>query len=188
MTRDLTYAEFGDVFERFAQSGTATSVFRWECLQDYKVDFEDSAFRAFREGTPRPERSVRTWPWLARVAATTLAGKAWTRVRYVVEPLSEYTEFEFVAYVESQTAGERILITDRLDASLPDFWLFDGTEQADRRAVLMHYDAEGAPVRFEYRDDAVSLGELADAQRAITEHAAPLNTYLARRRAAHGAA
>ena len=81
----MTPEEFDDEFDQFV-----VSAFRLETLQRYSVSAEDTHMRAFREGTPRPERSVRTSPWLRRIALTTAAGKSWSRVHVTQEPLSEY--------------------------------------------------------------------------------------------------
>jgi hypothetical protein len=81
----VTPEEFDDAFDQFR-----VSAFRLETMQYYSVSAEDARIRAFREGTPRPERSVRTSPWLRRIALTTAAGKLWSRVHVIKEPLSEY--------------------------------------------------------------------------------------------------
>lgn len=187
MTAGLTPAEFDDAFQRWADSATSTSVFRWEARQDYYVDAEDPSLRSWREGTPRPERSVRTSRWLARIAATTIAGKTWTRVRRIAEPHSEYTAWELVSFSEAQAAGDRVLLT-RQTVDLPDFWLFDGAADSDRYAIVMHYDNAGAPVRFEYCDDQRQLARLGDIANQLQAEAEPLNVYLAPRREVPGVA
>ena len=182
MTTDLAAADFDAVFAAFAASRTSTTVFRWEALQHYDVAADEPSLVAFREGTPRPERSVRTSPWLARIATSTIAGKAWQRVRHVVEPLSEYLRWEFLAYVESQSAGEQITVHTSPDTPAgPDFWLFDG-ESADQRAILMHYDAAGVPRRYELveHDDPRFPG-LVDVRDQVSAAAVPLNQFLAAR-------
>lgn len=185
MTRSLNHRQFDGIFERFASAPTSTSVFRWEGLQHYAVDYDEPSWKAFREGTPRPDRSIRTDDWLARIARSTLAGKDWSRVRHVVEPVSDYVRWELTAYSESAPVGEQIGIIRRLPdsvVSLPDFWLFDGETDDDRHAIVMHYSAAGEPVDFDYRDDRADLGEFhtfADQLRRLAE---PLNVYLARGR------
>ena len=115
----MTPAELGACFDRF----TATA-FRLETLQDYTG--EEGRLEAFRLGQPLPVRSVRTSPWLARIAVTTVAGKRWQRVRVVEEPLTEYTRYEMASYVESQAAGEEIRILRNPPTPMRgDFWLFD---------------------------------------------------------------
>ena len=56
-------ADLGACFDLFERSA-----FRLETLPVYAVAAEDERLRAFRLGLPRPERSVRTSPWLARIA------------------------------------------------------------------------------------------------------------------------
>lgn len=78
----MNLAELDACFDRLT-----ASAFRLEALQRYAVDEDDQDFIAWREGRPRPERSVRTEPWPARVATTTLTqGKRWERVHVVEHP------------------------------------------------------------------------------------------------------
>ena len=96
-----------DLFER--------SAFRLETLPAYAVGgAEAERLRAFQLGLPRPERSVRTSPWLARIDQTTAAGKSWRRVRVVGWPLTEYERYQMLGYQESATAGDVIRIADRV--------------------------------------------------------------------------
>ncbi|MFF1817405.1 DUF6879 family protein [Kribbella sp. NPDC058245] len=175
----MNFEEFDSYFDRFA-----TDVFRLENLQTYAVSEEDARLRAFRDGTARPERSVRTEPWLARIAVTTVAGKSWERVHVVDHPLSEYLRYELVGYVESQAAGEQILIADRaVDGALTllgeDFWLFDG-DSPDAYAVLMHYDEAGHFVGFDHTTEADVLDRCRRERELVRRHAVGLNTYLAK--------
>lgn len=138
----MTPAEFDQLFDVFE-----VSAFHLETHQAYAVSEEDERFHAFREGLPRPERSVRTSPWLQRIAVTTVAGKQWSRVHIIEHPLSEYLRYELIGYVESQAVGETIRLADRgLHPELvdlgPDFWLFDhNTPRAF--GVLLHFDDSG---------------------------------------------
>ncbi len=173
-------------FTRFRRSA-----FRLETLPHYAVDADDARLAAFRDRRPLPDRSVRTSPWLRRVALTTAKGKSWQRVHVMNPQLSEYERFELIAYVESAAAGEEIRIAERgssadLDLLRVDFWLFD----ADTRrpfAALMSYDADG-----HYLDSAVTA-DPATVRRCMVErdlalrHAVPLNAYLAARRTEIGA-
>ena len=174
----MTPEQFDALFDQFS-----SSVFRLETLQQYAVGSEDQRLRAFRDGTPRPERSVRTDPWLARIAVTTAAGKRWTRVHVVEHPLSEYLRYELVGYVESQAAGDQILIADRsadqaLDGLREDFWLFDA--DTDRPyAVLMRYAPDGAWLGADYTDDPDAITSLCSRRDTALTHAVPLNVYLA---------
>lgn len=188
---ELSVPEFYEVFDRFAASPTSRSVFRWEALQTYNVPDVDVSLVAYRTGAPRPERSIRTDEWLARVARSTLAGKDWIRVRYVEESaggrLTEYTDWELLAHAEAQAAGDRILINLAKHSDETDFWLFTGEHPSDNCAVLMYYDDAGAPTAFCYTDDPGQLAILAAARDAVLEGAMPLNDYLARRREVLGA-
>jgi hypothetical protein len=174
----VNFDEFDSYFDRFT-----TEVFRLENLQSYAVSEEDARLKAFRDGTARPERSVRTEPWLARIAVTTVAGKSWERVHVVDHPLSEYLRYELVGYVESQAAGERISITERTaDDSLArlgeDFWLFDA-DSPTAYAVLMHYDEAGHFVGFDHTTEPAVLERCRSERELVRRHAVDLNSYLA---------
>jgi hypothetical protein len=172
----VTEEDFAALFDTFQHTA-----FRLEALQTYDVTAETEAVRAFREGLPRPERSVRTSPWLRRVAVSTAQGKQWSRVRVVSYPLTEYTRYELVGYVESQAAGEHIQLVDfdRVGDLGPDFWLFDaGTPHA--RAVLMRYTVDGKIEGFELVTDPNQLERLQSIQHTAEAHAVPLNEFLAR--------
>jgi hypothetical protein len=167
----VNFEEFDSYFERFT-----TDVFRLENLQHYAISGEDARLRAFREGTARP----------ARIAGTTVAGKSWSRVHVVDHPLSEYLRYELVGYVESQAAGERIMIADRAaDESLAglgeDFWLFDA-DSPDAYVVLMHYDEAGHFVGFEHTTESAVLDRCRRERDLVLQHAADLNNYLAERK------
>ena len=129
-----------DLFERTAE--------RLEVLPAYAVGgAEEERLRAFRLGLPRPERSVRTSPWLARIARTTAAGKSWRRIRVLGWPLTEYQRYQLTGYQESAAAGDVIRIADRsahpeLAALDRDFWLFDA-DGPQPFAALMTYRRRG---------------------------------------------
>jgi hypothetical protein len=134
----VTPEEFDALFDSFR-----SAVFRLEALPAYAGQ-EDDRMHAFYLGEPLPERSVRTEPWLARIAMTTITErKSWIRVRVVDEPLTEFQRYQLEPYRESQAAGEQILIVARaeLGDAGEDFWLFDAGAP-DARGVLMHYDED----------------------------------------------
>lgn len=172
MTR-LDTPQFQALFDAAQQS-----VFRLEGKQTYAIAADDDELVAFRTGAPRPERSVRTSPWLARIAVSTVTrGVSWSRVRVIAYPLTEYTRFELVTYVESQAAGDQILITED-PAPVDDFWLFDaGTEHAV--GVWMRYDDDGVQLGRELVDDPAVLAEMAAIAEQVTAGAVPLNVWLA---------
>jgi len=172
----MTPDEFNAAFDTFN-----CSVLRLEVLQSYAVSAEDEFARAYREGLPRPERSIRTSPWLRRIAATTMAGKTWTRVRLVRHPLSEYLHHELLAFMESAVAGEEIRIVDlnqhpELSDLGPDFWLFDASEPGEF-AIVMDYDAAGSPLGSRRTTDTGWCREQRDAALA---QSVSLAEYLAR--------
>ena len=141
---------------------------------------------AFRRGLPRPERSVRTSPWLARIALTTLEdGRAWQRVRIVDEPLSDYTRYELAGYVESQAAGEEIRIAPRA-AAAPlavlerDFWLFDAWEPSVH-ALLMVYGSGGQWLDAVPVTDWGLLREFESEYSLALSWSIPLNEYTAKK-------
>ena len=159
------------------------SAFRLETLRQYAVPAEDERITAWRARRPLPERSVRTSPWLRRVADTTAAGKRWSRVHVVDEPLSEYVRFEMVTYRESALAGEVIRITDRradpaLQALDTDFWLFD-TETNRPFAAILHYDSAGCYTGAQVTDDDATVRACRAARDLALRHSVPLGAYLA---------
>jgi hypothetical protein len=166
---------FDALFDTFTRH-----TFRLEALQAYAVSAEDARLRAFREGTPRPERSVRTDPWLRRIAVSTAEGKSWSRVHLVHHPLSEYLRYELVSYIESQAVGEQIGIVDLAEYPLlggPDFWLFDwGTDHA--QAVVMHYSPDGRIQEREHVTDPARLEALNQVRITARAGSVELNSYL----------
>lgn len=174
-------ASFGALFDSFTHTA-----FRLETRQTYEVSAEDESFRAFREGAAQPERSVRTSPWMRRIALSTAQGKEWSRIHLIRHPLSEYLRWELGGYVESQAVGERIGLVD-LDEHPehtnvgPDFWLFDA-ETDHPQAVLMHYDDAGNLLGREHATHALLVKDALDyTRRLLADIAIPLNTYLAGR-------
>lgn len=181
---NLAAADLNACFDLFKRSA-----FRLETLPAYAVGgAEEERLRAFRLGLPRPERSVRTSPWLARIAQTTAAGKSWRRVRVLGWPLTEYQRYQLVGYQESAAAGDVIRIADRaahpeLATLNEDFWLFD-TDGLQPFAALMAYDDAGQYTGSEITTAAAAI-EHCRAARLIAEHySVSLDTYLARLRSA----
>lgn len=150
-------AGFDALFDTFTHSAH-----RLETLPAYAIPDEDPSYLAFRDGLPRPERSVRTSQWMRRIALTTAAGKTWSRTRVIDTPLTEYQRWQIPAYLESQTVGEQIRVVRREEVVLgegPDFWLFDDDTDVPW-AVLMEYGPGGEFTGFEVRRDRASLDEL----------------------------
>lgn len=174
----MTPEEFETCFSQFR-----SSVIRLETLQLYTVAEEAPRIRAFLRGEPRPERSVRTSAWLARIAASTVAGKSWRRARIVDLPLSDYLRYQLLGYVESQACGEQIHIAERTPElagpqAFGDFWVFDAnTPQA--MAIEMHYDADGRVLGADRVDDRTQVARLTAAAEQVWSAGAPLNDFLA---------
>lgn len=174
----LTSAEFDALFDSFT-----TSVVRLEQLPAYSVGgAEAERIAAWRRGEPRPERSVRTSPWLARIATSTVIdGKCWSRIRVVDDPLTEYQRYQLESYRESQAIGEEVRVIARDVAPenrLPDFWLFDaGTDHT--HAVWMRYGNDGRLVARLLITDPDVLHVLPQVVSGMREIAVPLNEFLA---------
>lgn len=156
------------------------TAYRLEAMPSYAVSTEDALYRSFVDGTSRPERSVRTSPWMRRIAVTTARGKTWSRTRVIDSPLTEYQRFQMPAYQESQVVGEGITLVDRADAGEvgPDFWLFD-TDHSGACAAVMQYSTDGTPGGFDLVRDPDVLAELRTVRRRLDEIAVPLADYLA---------
>jgi len=174
----MTPDDFAACFDRFKESA-----FRLETLQRYTVPEEAERIRMFREGRPRPERSVRTSPWLRRVAVTTAAGKRWQRVHVVDHPLSEYLRYELLGYVESAAVGEEVRIADRathsdLTTLTTDFWLFDADSE-NAFVVPMNYDDEGHLLGYELAQSREQLDRRRSERDLALAHSVSLNEYLA---------
>lgn len=163
------------------------SAVRLETLPAYYVAGEAERIAAWREGRPRPERSVRTNAYLREVAADVLAGRDRVRIRVVDHPLSDYLRYQFAGYVESAAAGEEIRIAvrqggtraaqrDLADAG-PDCWVFDRGADTER-VVVLYYDAAGRYQGAELAGPVVAAECLAQLDWAAM-HAVPLNEYLA---------
>lgn len=177
-------------------SAFRVSAWRLESLAAYSDPDEDEQIRAWRDGQPRPERSVRTDAYLRRVASDVLAGRDRKRIRVLDEPPGEYARWELTGLAENAVAGEETWVTIRrsgtsvlvpaLAESPLDFWLFDaGTE--DERAVLMEYDTAGAYVTS-HLATAVDHRWYWSLWKAAAVNSVPLADYLARNRQATAAA
>ena len=140
----LARADLGACFDLFERSA-----FRLETLARLRGRRRGRAPAGLPAGLPRPERSVRTSPWLARIAQTTAAGKSWHRVRVVGWPLTEYERYQMIGYRESAAAGDVIRIADRsahpeLAVLDRDFWLFDA--EGPRPFAALHGLRRGRPL------------------------------------------
>jgi hypothetical protein len=172
----------GQAFETFQ-----VSAFRLETLPVYDVPEEADEVRAFLAGEPSPECSVRTSPWLARMATSTVAGRDWRRLRLLSTEPVPYETWELDRYLESQACGEQIRILARdlhQDLAGGDFWMFDAGH-AGEAVFAMRYSGSG---RFIAADRVVDSQELAACRRSarLWDSAPGLNTYLTPKPAVSG--
>jgi len=173
---------FDALFDTFTRSA-----YRLETLPAYAIPAEDPSYRAWLDGTTRPERSVRTSPWMRRIAVTTAAGKEWSRTRVIDTPLTDYQRYEIPAYLESQAVGEQIRVVrrDDLGDGGPDFWLFD--EDTDQPwAVSMDYNTDGEFTGYEVVRQLPDIYRLRWRRRDANAKAIPLAEYLALTGGSHG--
>jgi hypothetical protein len=171
----VTPEEFDALFDAFGRT-----VARLETLPAYDVGGQEAIrLRAFREARARPLRSVATDPWLARIAVSTVtAGKVWTRVRVVDEPLTDYQRYQLASYRESQAVGERISVAPRSVGDVgPDFWLFDEGEP-DAHVVVMRYAENGEWLGADLVTDADEVRAYAQRLHSVAAAALPLNEFL----------
>lgn len=175
----ITADEFDAHFDSFR-----ANAYRLEALPAYDVGGQEAErIAAFQEGRARPERSVRTSPWLARIALSTIAdGKSWDRTRILDEPLTDYERYELGSYVESQACGDRTRIAMRADVGDvgPDFWLFD-VDTPHVLALVMHYDPTGQWLGAEKVADRARVADLVAVRARVDAASVPLNDYLAGR-------
>jgi len=168
----------GRCFEAFA-----VSAFGLETLRAYAAPGDQDQVRAFRLGLPVPERPAGASRWLARIAATTAAGKSWHRVRVLDRPLSEEECCRLLGYRECAGAGEVIRVADR--AACPalaplarDFWLFDA-DAARPFAALLNYNHAGEYLGAAVTTEPAVIMACVTARNLAQQHSVPLDVYLA---------
>lgn len=175
---DLDGPAFNSLFDTFRHT-----VVRLETLPAYSVGGAEALrLEAHREGRARPERSVRTDPWLGRIAVSTvLNGKAWRRVRVFDDPPTDYQHQQVESYREAQAVGDEVLIASRPDVGETgsDVWVFDAGHR-DAHAVVMHYRPDGAVDRRELVTDAAQVAGFVAGVERVASHAVALNEWLAR--------
>ena len=174
----MTPEEFDRCFDRFGSSAR-----KLETRRRTVAPGEADRIRAFEQGQPRPVRSVRTEPWLARIAVTTtLERKSWQRVRILDDPLTPYQAYGMPGLVESQAAGEdiHIALRSRVPDLASDFWWFD-EGQPGEFALLLHYGADDRFIEAEFSDAPAVLAQCAAQWRHALAESVSLNEYLADR-------
>lgn len=123
------------------QSAT-TSLFRFETLQEYKVDGDGIEDEGMKE-------------WWNFIASKSKEGVRMERVRLIVEPLTDYTKNELIVHTKSKKFGDDIRIIKEdafknLNLSQQDFWLID-----ERVVLLMKYGTRGEYLGFDVVENNV---------------------------------
>lgn len=175
--RPVDASELGERLE-----AVRSTAFRLETLQHYAGDEDE--LDEFRRGLPLREWSIRTSPYLRRLAEATLAGQRRSRIHVVEQPLSDYVRFELASYVGSAAVGEQVMIADRSAASeledlRQDFWLLD-EELPEAVALMMHYGSDGTLLSVTAETGDATLSWCRQARFLAASHAVPLNDYIAR--------
>jgi hypothetical protein len=160
---------WGDLFN------FACSAYRLETLPSYDEPDEAAAVARFLTGQ---DPGLDTSWWESMVRTHLAAGRTLTRVRILVEPLSDYARFQLPYYGQFSAAGEDIrVIAVPQGGSWPhdvprhDYWLFD-----DRDVWVMYYTPAGTFTHAELADPV----ELCMHQRwrdSALSQAIPLATY-----------
>lgn len=175
---DLDGPTFNALFDTFQ-----STVVRLETLPAYAVGgAEAKRLEARRDGRARPERSVRTDPWLSRIAVSTIVdGKSWRRVRVFDDPPTDYQDYQVDSYREAQAAGDQVVIASRGDVGETgrDVWVFD-SGRPEARAVVMHYSLDGSVEHRELVTAAAVVRDLAAEVERVAASGVPLNEWLAR--------
>jgi hypothetical protein len=135
----------GDTWAK-AFSSFRRSAFRWEAQGVYREPYEQEPLRQFLAGHEPDTAFVQGW--LDEVRANSAAGRRYSRVRVLTEPLTDYLRFELALTPLNVEAGEEVRLlpdTRRRQLDLPgeDFWLFD-----DEWVALMRFGPDG----FEYAE------------------------------------
>lgn len=118
------------------------SLFRFETLQEYKVDGDDINDENMKE-------------WWGFITSKTKQGVQMERVRLIVEPLTKYTEKELLLHKKSKTFGDDIRIIKEenftsLNIEMKDFWLVD-----EKIVLRMNYSKDGEYLSFDIIENDV---------------------------------
>lgn len=147
---------------------------RLEALDTYDISDEREQFDDFLAGrTPRP--SADDLEWQARTRNVIASGRSIGRVRMVGHPITDYTRFEWAAYLDNIAAGESIRVYDRTSPGGTnhrfdqDFLLFD-----DRVAAVMNYTDDGTFLGATIDENAQPYREI---KRAALAGSVPFDEY-----------
>jgi hypothetical protein len=165
----LTGDEWAKALHRFQ-----TSAFRWEAQGTYREPYEQEPLRQFLTGADPDTAFLQGW--LDDVRRATDAGRRYSRVRVLTDPLTDYLRFELSLTPLNAAAGEdiRVLPAARQRAlAVPDtdFWLFD-----DEWAAVMHFGDTG----FLYADavtEPTRVAEFLEIRERVWQDAVPFEEY-----------
>lgn len=157
-THEVPAADFFDTLHSFEREA-----FRLELQDSYAVPEEDKLYPAFLRGErPQPvDLSPDLGEWFRRVSEHTKQGKRVERVRVQQDPPTDYQRFErwldrwnlkageVMRYLTQQQAHEIGLLPE---AGNVDWWLLD-----NERMILIHFDSQGHPVRYELSTDRTAV-------------------------------
>jgi uncharacterized protein DUF6879 len=133
------------------------TAFRFECQGMYHEPYEQQALRQYLAGDEPDLAYLR--PWLDDVRRGTDAGRRYSRVRVVTDPITDYLRFELAVTPHNEAAGEDVRVLPAACAAelgpLPkaDFWLFD-----DRLVTVMHFDEREG---FQYAEAVTAPDQVA---------------------------
>jgi hypothetical protein len=155
-------------------------VFRLETLQVYRGSGEDDWIAAFNAGHAGPPHDPVQDDWEAMIRTHRAAGRLMQRAHVVIEPPSQYMQFELTwAYAPNAAAGEDIRIIPVSGASWPDdlprhdFWLFDSSRLFDAR-----YRADGTWLGVEAVSDPAAIVDACRWRDAALHHGRPWAEYI----------
>jgi hypothetical protein len=174
---DLGSEDFNGLFRDFEHTA-----FRLETLQDYSVGYEDGSFEAFCAGRQMGPDEAKD-EWTAIIADAAALGKKMSRVHVVVEPWTQYIDYELSwSYPPNVAAGESIGIIpvgsdDPWPAALPrwDYWLFDS-----RNLWRMNYENDGAFQFAELVEDSAEIVRCGHWRDVAVHAAVPYDSYMRR--------
>lgn len=170
MAQRLTRDDWAKALHEFRNTA-----FRFETQGVYREPYEQESLRQFLAGQEPDTAFVQGW--LDDVRRGTAAGRRYSRVRVLTDPLTDYLQFELALTPLNVSAGEdvRILSAARAqELALPrqDFWLFD-----DEWAAVMHFGDDG----FSHADvvsDTTELRRFLEIRDLAWKDAVPFGDYV----------
>lgn len=169
MTERLTGDKWAKAFASFR-----STAFRWECQGIYREPYEQEPLRRYLAGDGLDSAFLQGW--LDEVRANTDAGRRYSRVRMLTDPVTDYLRWELALTPLNVDAGEDVRVlpqarAEELQLPREDFWLFD-----DEWSARMHFGADG----FEFADvvtDSATLDRFREIRDVAWKEAIPFRDY-----------